>query len=159
MGVARTTDGGSATAARSETEKEGGRLNLLTVGTNPNYWYPVVRARRLGRGEKHAISAWGQHVVVYRDEQGAVHALENRCLHRGVALHEGQVVGRDLVCPYHGWTYDCEGRLKDIPYLEEKKRLPRLCVTSYPVREAGGLIWLFPGDRGRSSSVSPPDTS
>ena len=55
----------------------------------------------------------GDHpVVVVRDREGRVRAFHNSCRHRGsrVCTAERGVSAR-LVCPYHQWTYDLDGKL------------------------------------------------
>jgi anthranilate 1,2-dioxygenase large subunit len=56
-------------------------------------------------------------VVVTRDEQGAVHAMVNRCAHRGalVCLKERDHATA-LTCAYHAWTYDLAGRLQSVAF-------------------------------------------
>jgi phenylpropionate dioxygenase-like ring-hydroxylating dioxygenase large terminal subunit len=56
-------------------------------------------------------------VVVARDAQGAVHAFENRCAHRG-ALICMQARGRAerFNCIYHNWTYDHAGNLTNVAF-------------------------------------------
>lgn len=54
-------------------------------------------------------------VLVTRDVQGQVRAFVNACRHKGamvVAAEHGNA--RYLVCPYHGWAYDCAGKNRDI---------------------------------------------
>ena len=56
-------------------------------------------------------------IVVTRDKDGAVHAFENRCAHRGSLLclkERGEA--REIVCVYHNWTYDLEGRLTGVAF-------------------------------------------
>jgi len=56
-------------------------------------------------------------VVVTRDKDGAVHAFENRCAHRGSLLclkERGEA--REIVCVYHNWTYDREGKLTGVAF-------------------------------------------
>jgi glycine betaine catabolism A len=51
-------------------------------------------------------------IVIVRDRQGAVRALHNSCRHRGSRVctqHKGS--SAKLVCPYHQWTYELDGRL------------------------------------------------
>lgn len=56
-------------------------------------------------------------VIVVRDEAGAVNVLVNRCAHRGVALcHHDHGSAKELVCPYHQWTYDLRGKLLGVPF-------------------------------------------
>ncbi|HUY20035.1 MAG TPA: Rieske 2Fe-2S domain-containing protein [Candidatus Binataceae bacterium] len=57
-----------------------------------------------------------QPVVLTRDREGALHALYNRCSHRGnkvAALPGGNVAF--LRCPYHGWTFRHDGALLSVP--------------------------------------------
>jgi salicylate 5-hydroxylase large subunit len=56
-------------------------------------------------------------VIVVRDNAGAVHALENRCAHRGVAFcRERHGNAKVLVCPYHQWGYRLNGDLAGLPF-------------------------------------------
>jgi nitrite reductase/ring-hydroxylating ferredoxin subunit len=47
----------------------------------------------------------GHAIAVFRVE-GVVHAVENTCPHEGNPLIEGDVLGGNLTCAYHGWTFD-----------------------------------------------------
>ncbi|MEI6719775.1 MAG: Rieske 2Fe-2S domain-containing protein, partial [Betaproteobacteria bacterium] len=56
-------------------------------------------------------------VVVARNTDGTVHVFENRCAHRGVEFcrqHLGNA--KEMVCPYHNWSYDLTGDLQGIPF-------------------------------------------
>jgi anthranilate 1,2-dioxygenase large subunit len=49
-------------------------------------------------------------VIITRDNDGQVHAMENRCAHRGAPVCWKQSgKSKDLTCPYHEWTYDLAG--------------------------------------------------
>ncbi|MGI9146114.1 MAG: Rieske (2Fe-2S) protein [Chloroflexota bacterium] len=37
---------------------------------------------------------------------GVLHAVDNNCPHNGGPLARGALVGRELVCPWHGWRWD-----------------------------------------------------
>jgi anthranilate 1,2-dioxygenase large subunit len=56
-------------------------------------------------------------VVVTRDQDGKLHAFENRCAHRGAVLclnESGEA--KDIVCVYHNWSYDLEGNLTGVAF-------------------------------------------
>jgi phenylpropionate dioxygenase-like ring-hydroxylating dioxygenase large terminal subunit len=53
-------------------------------------------------------------VVVTRDGSGTLHAMRNSCRHRGSRIVEGEATVECLRCPYHGWTYELDGRLRSI---------------------------------------------
>lgn len=55
-------------------------------------------------------------VLVVRGDDGELRAFQNACRHRGSALCSGSVQGLDHIrCPYHRWTWDLQGRLREVP--------------------------------------------
>jgi nitrite reductase (NADH) small subunit len=66
------------------------------------------------------------------------YALDNVCLHRGGPLGEGTLEGYEVICPWHGWTYDVrDGALSVIPALK---------VKTYRVRKEGNDLFLTAGN-------------
>ena len=60
-------------------------------------------------------------IVVVRDSEKAVHALMNVCRHRGARVCEGPEGScRTFVCPYHGWVYELDGRLRAARAMQSK---------------------------------------
>ncbi len=131
--------------------------DLRRVGSNPEYWYPVAWSRDVAAGKSLGTVFAGEPIVVVRPKEGAVFALEDRCAHRQVPLHAGVVDGGAIRCGYHGWTYDRTGACTDVPYLG-KCKLPN-GVRAYPCREAGGLIFVYPGDPARAAEATFPALS
>ncbi|KAA1010898.1 aromatic ring-hydroxylating dioxygenase subunit alpha [Paraburkholderia panacisoli] len=117
--------------------------DLRRVGIHPDHWYPLAWSHEVKRGKTHGVTFAGDPIVLARTESGKVFALEDRCAHRQVPLHQGVVDGESIRCGYHGWTYDCSGKCVDVPYLG-RDRLPN-GVRSYPCQEVEGLIFVFPG--------------
>jgi renierapurpurin 18,18'-hydroxylase len=122
------------------------RNAIREVGINPNYWYAVGWSDALKPGTVMAVTVWQQAIALYRATNGQLHALEDACPHRGIALHKGKVQGCNLACAYHGWEFDGTGDCVGIPYLPEGQKLPPAKARSYPIREKYGVIWLFPGE-------------
>ena len=52
-------------------------------------------------------------IVAVRQADGSLRALVNACRHRGAPGGDATAgnIGRSIVCGYHGWTYDPDGRL------------------------------------------------
>jgi phenylpropionate dioxygenase-like ring-hydroxylating dioxygenase large terminal subunit len=128
------------------------RLDLRQLGINPNHWYVVARSVELTT-KPLGVVLWQQPIVLYRDSQGQVQALDDRCPHRYVKLSRGQVRGDNIECAYHGWRIDAQGKCVDIPSLEPNQKLPTCRVRAYPVREQDGFIWLFAGDAERAIQI------
>ncbi|MGB3693485.1 MAG: aromatic ring-hydroxylating dioxygenase subunit alpha [Spirulinaceae cyanobacterium] len=127
------------------------------IGINPNYWYPVAWSHELKATEIFRAVIWQQGIAVYRDDQGKVHALEDACPHKGVALHNGAVHGNNLVCPYHGWEFAEDGKCVKIPYLPPEQKLPCAQARSYPTLDKYGIIWVFPGEASLAAQSQPPE--
>jgi phenylpropionate dioxygenase-like ring-hydroxylating dioxygenase large terminal subunit len=67
-------------------------------------------------GDFHTFDFLGESIVVVRGRDGVPRAFSNVCLHRGARLVDGPG-GQcgSIVCPYHAWTYNLEGRLIGVP--------------------------------------------
>ncbi|MBE9033156.1 aromatic ring-hydroxylating dioxygenase subunit alpha [filamentous cyanobacterium LEGE 11480] len=121
-----------------------------------NFWYAVEFSQALSDQPK-LVQIFGQKIALYRDTQGRVQALDNLCPHRGASLALGQVQRDSLQCPYHGWHFDPDGKCVKIPSNLPGAAIPqRAKVTTYPVQEKDGWIWLFWGDRELAESTEIP---
>ena len=60
------------------------------------------------------------------------------------------------MCPYHGWEFDAEGKLRDVPSAEHGSWPKRPLLGSYDVEERGGFVWLFYGNRAMPADERPP---
>jgi len=128
--------------------------DIRKTGIDPNFWYPIARSKEVKKGKTFGTTFAGEPIVVARTESGEVFALEDRCAHRQVPLHLGVVKGERLLCSYHCWAYNKTGACVNVPYLDEGKKLPN-GVRSYPIREAYGLVFVFPGDKPADSVAFP----
>ena len=82
-------------------------------------------------------------VLLARGDDGRVRSFLNVCRHRGSRVASGHGAGGKLVCPYHGWTYDCRGRLAGVPDRRsfDGVDLSDRNLVELPVLELGGMIW------------------
>ncbi len=83
--------------------------------------------------------------MVWRDDQGQVHALEDRCPHRGARLSLGWNLGNRVACWYHGVEVRHDGVVEDVPAVHECPMKGTSCVKSYPVIEQHGAIFMWFG--------------
>ena len=68
-------------------------------------WIRIGAASEIPEGACRVYGAEGNSLAVFRVE-GAYHAIDNTCLHRGGPLGEGTIEGRVVTCPWHYWQYD-----------------------------------------------------
>ncbi len=87
-----------------------------------------------------------QQVILTRDRDGAVHAIPNRCSHRGATLcafDRGSAPGGHS-CPYHGWNFAADGRLRGVPQRSNYEGVLELGdYDLQPVRVAAYRGFLF----------------
>jgi vanillate O-demethylase monooxygenase subunit len=117
-----------------------------------NCWYVAALSDEVGDGLL-ARRLLGKHVVLYRRASGEVVALEDRCVHRAYPLSEGRLDGDRLVCGYHGFSYEPDGCLADVPSQENVP--PGARVEAYPIVETAPFIWIWLGEP-RAAALRPP---
>lgn len=94
-------------------------------------------------------------LVLYRDSAGRVVALEDRCPHKNVALSIGRVQGDTLQCCYHGWRFDAQGCVVDVPCRSPDERRPNCRVPSFHAMERDGWIWVNLADPDAITTQPP----
>ena len=109
-----------------------------------NQWYPVLSSWEVGSNPV-GITRLGENIVIWRDGDGLVHALEDRCPHRGARLSLGWNLGKSLACWYHGVEVGADGTVIDVPAVNECPLKGSNCVKSYPVIEKHGAIFVWFG--------------
>jgi len=157
-GEAAETDVTAEAGAEAAAAVNAGiQADLRRTGVNPDFWYPVAVAAKIRKGKTFAATFAGERIALYRGESGAVYALEDRCAHRQVPLSMGVVEGDVLRCCYHAWAYRGNGRISQIPYLPKGAGRPPRGVRAYPVKEAYGFVFVFPGDPDKAEVTPLPD--
>lgn len=96
----------------------------------------------------------GTDVVLWRGASGTVTAFENRCAHRAFPLSHSRVDGDQLVCGYHGCTYDTNGRCVYTPTQAQVPTTMRVRV--FPVLERPPLVWIWLGPSDSASADQLP---
>ena len=66
-------------------------------------------------------------IIIVRNDDNELQAMVNVCRHRMATLIEGEGKTRLFVCPYHAWSYDCDGKLVKAPGMENKQFDPSNC--------------------------------
>jgi phenylpropionate dioxygenase-like ring-hydroxylating dioxygenase large terminal subunit len=105
-------------------------------------WYALTGSRHVETAPV-AIDRMGERIVLWRDVDGAIHAQEDRCPHRGARLSQGRVIDKTIACPYHGIQIDGDGRIASVPALPGCPIEGRLAVRTYAVQEVAGAIFAY----------------
>ncbi len=95
-------------------------------------------------GAHFVLDELGESILVIRDDQGQVRAFHNTCRHRGTRLACKPGRAPHLRCPYHGWIYSHDGRLREVPEGGGFENLNRAALDLLPVRAEvwAGQVWI-----------------
>tara|TARA_Y100000588_G_scaffold207344_1_gene221137 strand:- start:40 stop:1152 length:1113 start_codon:yes stop_codon:yes gene_type:complete len=86
-----------------------------------------------------------QSVVVIRGKDSKIRAFHNVCQHRAHRLLEGNgSVSSAIVCPYHRWTYELTGELRQALHSEEVKDFPKseICLSAVRAEPFCGFVFI-----------------
>lgn len=113
------------------------------------FLHPLLASSALTR-EPVRVEIAGHPFVLFRDREGRVAALTDACPHRLAPLSKGRVRpdGR-LMCAYHGWHFDAEGR----GVCPSGATLAKCDTTSLRAIERHGYVWVCSRDAGE---LEPP---
>src|SRR5215470_12010701 len=101
------------------------------------------------------VTILGENFVGFRDTNGRLGVLDELCCHRGASLTLGRVEECGIRCLYHGWKYAVDGTILETPNLATSTFRERVKHGAYPVREAGGLGWIYLGPQALSRRSLP----
>jgi glycine betaine catabolism A len=116
-------------------------------------WVCADRVAELAPGSQSAAAAGSESVLLTRDDAGVAHGFFNVCRHRGHELlpEGGAARAGVLTCPYHGWAYGPDGRLRGAPSMPD---IDREGFGLVPVRTAEWLGWAFTNVSGDGPSLA-----
>ena len=112
------------------------------------YWVPACLEEEVAEpgGAPVRSQIFGERLVVWRDSDGKLGVVDERCPHRLASLALGRNEEGGLRCIYHGWKFGVDGGCMDMPTEPHEKGFrDRMKLRSYPVREAGGMVWTYLG--------------
>jgi nitrite reductase (NADH) small subunit len=94
-------------------------------------FHEVAKTAELAVGRMKACSVGGRTIALYHTADGFF-ASDNQCPHRGGPLSEGDLLGNEIVCPWHLWGFDvatgvCNGN-------------PEVAIATHEVRVEGDRV-------------------
>ena len=111
------------------------------------YWHPIFISSELGDLPV-AIKILGEELVLFRDQSLQLGLVHKHCPHRQASLEFGICQKTGISCCYHGWHFDVDGSILEVPgqpehtqdFIKQKVRL-----GAYPTHEFKGLIFAYLG--------------
>ena len=121
-----------------------------------NFWHPVAYSKDVAEGGMLSGTLLGERVLLVRNE-GQARAFMDVCRHKGAAPSLGWIENGCIACPYHGWEYNMEGDLVNIPSRPELNGILNVRLEPYKCMEKSGLIWVCLGDEPWSEPLDFPE--
>ena len=111
----------------------------------PTGWFMIGWSADFPAGEVRPITYFGEDLVAYRTDDGALNLLTAHCPHLGAHIgHGGKVNGDCVECPYHGWGYGPDGTNRYIPYEDRPNVSKSLGVRHIVEQHECVLMWHDP---------------
>lgn len=136
---------------RREVPEEDGEITHTGPGTPlgeymRRFWQPVALSSQL-TDVPLKIRIMSEDLVAFRDKRGRVGVLARQCSHRGASLEFGIIQECGIRCCYHGFHYDVDGTIIEIPSEPDRgQRLSRtIAQGAYPAFERDGLVFAYMG--------------
>ncbi len=102
-------------------------------------WQFVGREEQLAEaGSYFCHEGLGGSVIIMRTADSQIKAYANSCRHRGSRLLSGSGSCKRIVCPYHSWTYQLDGKLSGVPGMQETQDFD---PAEYPLLELHLATW------------------
>jgi len=123
------------------------------------HWVPAALSEQLAEpdGTPIRLRLFGEDLVAFRDSDGRVGVLGEYCPHRKASLVYGRNEECGLRCLYHGWKFDVDGNVLEMPSEPpESGFAQKVNHKAYPTQEAGGFIWVYMGPAGQMPEFEPP---
>ena len=117
------------------------------------YWIPAAFSHQIQNrdGPPVRVRLLGENLVLFRDTQGRIGLLDERCPHRTASLFFGRNEESGLRCVYHGLKFDVEGNCVDLPCVPQMNDTQKanvqnqLRVKAYPCLDRGDVVWTYMG--------------
>ncbi|MHB1352542.1 MAG: nitrite reductase small subunit NirD [Thiobacillus sp.] len=99
-----------------------------------NQWTAILDISDIPRLGARVVRHGSLDIAVFRTDDDAVFALEDRCPHKGGPLSQGIVHGRRVACPMHNWNIELDSGCAVAP--------DQGCAREFPVKVEGGRVML-----------------
>ncbi|AEF88692.1 Phthalate 4,5-dioxygenase [Delftia sp. Cs1-4] len=123
------------------------------------HWIPACLSEEVAErdGKPVKVRLLGEDLVAFRDSDGKVGLIDEKCPHRRASLVYGRNEEGGLRCLYHGWKLDASGNVVDMPSEPAASELKhKVKHVAYPTLEWAGVVWTYMGPADEQPEFQPP---
>ena len=120
------------------------KLNYRELTDQNKYdlqWYVIGTKSDFSKNIPKKATIWNKNYVVWRNSENQYVGLDDVCPHKGASLSGGKVCNKHVICPYHGYEFDENGKLDKVPGISFHPS-PVYDVSKYQVVEKNGWVYL-----------------
>ena len=120
------------------------KLNYRELTDQNKYdlqWYVIGTKADFSKNIPKKTTIWNKNYVVWRNNDNQYVGLDDVCPHKGASLSGGKVCNNHVICPYHGYEFDENGKLDKVPGISFHPS-PVYDVSKYQVVEKNGWVYL-----------------
>ena len=111
------------------------------------FWHPIAMEKSVGQLPV-ALQLFGEPLVLFRDGSGRYGLVHRQCPHRLASLEFAMCEENGLRCCYHGWKFDIDGTIIDVPgqpAAAAERIMQKFKLGAYPVKSYKGLLFAYLG--------------
>jgi phenylpropionate dioxygenase-like ring-hydroxylating dioxygenase large terminal subunit len=111
------------------------------------FWHPVALAQDVGELPV-VICVLGETLVLFRDKSGRYGLVHRNCPHRNASLEYGICEDRGIRCCYHGWHFDIDGTILEVPAQPPgaaARIMEKVSLGAYRAQAYRGLLFAYMG--------------
>lgn len=120
------------------------KLNYRELTEQNKYdlqWYVIGTSADFYKNVPQKATIWNKNYVVWKNSDNKYIGLDDVCPHKSASLAGGKVCNNHIVCPYHGYEFDEQGKLDKVPGISFHPS-PIYDVPKYQVVEKNGWVYL-----------------
>lgn len=106
-------------------------------------------------GDFRCLDVIGEPLVMVHGDDGFVRVLSRVCRHRAMDVARGSGHTERFACPYHGWTYNLDGRLAGAPHMSESSGFERSAIRLHEFRTETWAGFVFVNLDGQAEPLGP----
>jgi phenylpropionate dioxygenase-like ring-hydroxylating dioxygenase large terminal subunit len=116
-------------------------------------WYVVGKSSDFVKNKPYKARIWNKNYVVWKNNEGNYTALDDVCSHKGASLSAGKIVNNNVMCPYHGYEFNCNGTLTHVPGICFHPS-PVYDLPKYDIVDKNGWVYINTMKQPRGVNVT-----
>ena len=116
-------------------------------------WYVVGKSSDFVKNKPYKARIWNKNYVVWKNNDGNYNALDDVCSHKGASLSAGKIVNNNVMCPYHGYEFNCNGTLTHVPGICFHPS-PVYDLPKYDIVDKNGWVYINTMKQPRGVNVT-----